>query len=143
MRITVTVHLILDSAIAHSLTAFRRERIRRAIKCTATVIPGLRACPEADRHVHRVGGGNWGISLTVGGGPAVGWFPLGYGEPYLPPYGASRNYFRNVNVSNTRITNITNVTNNYYNTTNINRNNVNSNNTTTITKLSSVSGIPV
>jgi uncharacterized protein DUF6600/FecR-like protein len=81
-----------------------------------------------------VGGGNWGVGLTVGGGPAVGWFPLGYGEPYLPPYGASRNYFRNVNVSNTRITNITNVTNNYYNTTNINSNNVNSNNTTTITK---------
>ena len=81
-----------------------------------------------------VGGSNFGVGFAIGGAPTVGWFPLGYGEPYLPPYGASRNYFRNVNVSNTHITNITNVTNNYYNTTNINSNNVNSNNTTTITK---------
>src|SRR5207245_4792261 len=51
-------------------------------------------------------------------------FPLGDGEPYIPPYRISRNYFRSVNVSNTRITNITNVTNNYYvtnNNTNITR----------------------
>ncbi|HET7439877.1 MAG TPA: DUF6600 domain-containing protein [Terriglobales bacterium] len=81
-----------------------------------------------------VGGSNFGISFGFGTAPAVGWFPLGYGEPYLPPYRVSPGYFRNVNVSNTHITNITNVTNNYYNTTNINSNNVNSNNTTTITK---------
>jgi hypothetical protein len=79
-----------------------------------------------------VGGSNWGVSLAFGGGPAVGWFPLGYGEPYLPPYGVSRPYFRNVNVTNTRITNITNITNNYYNTTNINKT-INSNNTTVVT----------
>ena len=70
-----------------------------------------------------VGGSRWGISLFFGGGGGVGWFPLGYGEPYFPAYATSRNYFRNVNVSNTRITNITNVTNNYYNTKNINSNN--------------------
>jgi hypothetical protein len=75
-----------------------------------------------------VGGSHFGVSLAIGGGSAVGWFPLGYGEPYLPPYAGSRNYFRNVNVSNTHISNITNITNNYYNTTNINSNN------TTITK---------
>jgi hypothetical protein len=93
-----------------------------------------------------VGGSNWGVSLALGGGPAVGWFPLGYGEPYIPPYGASRNYFRNVNVTNTRITNITNITNNYYNTANINKTinnnstivttnntNITKNNTTNIT----------
>ncbi len=85
-----------------------------------------------------VGGSRWGISLSFGGGGGVGWFPLAYGEPYFPAYATSRNYFRNVNVSNTRITNITNVTNNYYNTKNINSNNttitknVNSNNTTII-----------
>jgi hypothetical protein len=60
-----------------------------------------------------VGGSNWGISITSG--EPVGWFPLGYGEPYVPPYGASRQYFEHVNVSNTRITNINVVTNNYYN----------------------------
>ena len=61
-----------------------------------------------------VGGAHWGVSVGFGGGVGVGWFPLGYGEPYVPSYAVSRNYFRNVNVSNTRITNITNVTNNYY-----------------------------
>jgi len=70
-----------------------------------------------------VGGSHFGVSLAIGGGSAVGWFPLGYGEPYLPPYAGSRNYFRNVNVSNTHISNITNITNNYYSTTNINSNN--------------------
>ena len=67
-----------------------------------------------------VGGEHWGIGFSVGG-PSVGWFPLGYGEPYVPPYYVSRNYFRNVNVNNTRITNVTNITNIYnntYNTTN-------------------------
>jgi hypothetical protein len=69
-----------------------------------------------------VGGSHLSISVSFGGSSGVAWFPLGYGEPYIPPYGVSRNYFRNVNVSNTRITNITNITNNYYvtnNTTNI------------------------
>ena len=49
----------------------------------------------------------------------AGWFPLGYGEPYVPGYGViSRGYFQRVNtLQNTNITNINNVTNNYYNTT--------------------------
>ncbi|HLH06039.1 MAG TPA: DUF6600 domain-containing protein [Terriglobales bacterium] len=59
-----------------------------------------------------VGGPNWGVSIGLGGG--VGWFPLGYGEPYVPWYHAGPGYWRNVNVSNTRITNVT-VINNYYN----------------------------
>ncbi len=62
-----------------------------------------------------VGGPSWGISLGFGVGGGYGWFPLGWREPYYPWYGGSRNYFRNVNVSNTNITNITNITNNYYN----------------------------
>src|SRR5438105_482799 len=62
-----------------------------------------------------VGGGGVSIGVSIGEAPTVGWFPLSYGEPYIPPYGGSRNYFQKVNVSNTRITNITNVTNNYYN----------------------------
>jgi hypothetical protein len=69
-----------------------------------------------------VGGSNFGVTITSD--EPVGWFPLGYGEPYIPPYGVSREYFRNVNTSNTRITNITNVTNNYYSNTNVTNVNV-------------------
>src|SRR5579884_2565034 len=61
-----------------------------------------------------VGGTHWGVSMTFGGSSGVAWFPLGYGEPYIPPYHVTRNYFQQVNVSNTKIVNITNVTNNYY-----------------------------
>jgi hypothetical protein len=64
-----------------------------------------------------VGGSHWGVGLSFGVGGGLGWFPLGYGEPYIPYYRGSRHYFRNVNVTNTRITNITHVTNNYYNNT--------------------------
>jgi hypothetical protein len=59
-----------------------------------------------------VGGPDFGVSVGFGGG--VGWFPLGWGEPYIPYYRHSRGYFQHVNVSNTRITNITYITNNYY-----------------------------
>ena len=59
-----------------------------------------------------VGGPGWGVSFGIGGG--VGWFPLGFGEPFVPWYHAGPGYWRNVNVSNTRITNVT-VINNYYN----------------------------
>ena len=73
-----------------------------------------------------VGGPHFGVSLSFGGGGGVGWFPLGWGEPYVPSYAVSRTYFQQVNVSNTHITNITNVTNNYYvsnnNTTVVNNN---------------------
>ena len=55
---------------------------------------------------------------------SVGWFPLGYGEPYIPYYRVSRNYFQSINVSNTRITNINYVTNNYYNVNNVHINNI-------------------
>ncbi|HKR22893.1 MAG TPA: DUF6600 domain-containing protein, partial [Pyrinomonadaceae bacterium] len=80
-----------------------------------------------------VGGSHIGVGITISSAPTVGWFPLGYGEPYIPPYSGSRNYFHNVNVSNTHITNITNVTNNYYNTTTVNNNVRINNRTTTIT----------
>ena len=61
-----------------------------------------------------IGGPRWGVGLSFGLGGGVGWFPLGWGEPYLPYYRHSRGYFEHVNVTNTRITNITYVTNNYY-----------------------------
>ncbi len=63
------------------------------------------------------GGSNFGVSIGIGfgGGGGLGWVPLGYGEVYTPPYAVSQSYFREVNVSNTRITNVTNITNVYNN----------------------------
>ena len=58
--------------------------------------------------------GGAGFSLAVSSGPAIGWFPLAPREVYVPPYHVSRNYFRQVNVTNTVI-NVTNVTNIYNN----------------------------
>jgi hypothetical protein len=67
-----------------------------------------------------VGGANFGVSIGIGGGGGgVGWFPLGWRDPYLPSYRVSAVYARNVNISNSRVVNITTV-NNYYTTTNIN-----------------------
>ena len=60
----------------------------------------------------------FGVSIGIGGGGgAVGWFPLGPRDPYIPSYYGSQSYIRNVNYSNTRVTNI-NITN--VNVTNIN-----------------------
>jgi hypothetical protein len=40
------------------------------------------------------GGSHWGVSIGIGGGgPSLGWVPLGYGEVYTPPYTCSQNYF--------------------------------------------------
>lgn len=50
--------------------------------------------------------GGASVSITAGN---VGWVPLGWREPYYPPYRVSRGYIRNVNV--THVTNITRVTN--------------------------------
>lgn len=62
------------------------------------------------------GGSHFGVSIGIGGGESLGWVPLGYGEVYTPSYAVSQNYFRQVNISNTRITNVTNITNVYNNT---------------------------
>src|SRR5262249_9170436 len=72
------------------------------------------------------GGGNNGAP------PAVGWVPLGPQEVYVPPYRATPDYVRNLNVNNVRdvnqineATRITNVTNTTTNVTTINRTVVN------------------
>ena len=62
-----------------------------------------------------VGGSGWGISLSFGTAP-VGWFPLGPGELWVPPYRHSHGYLRDVNVAYVNVNN--------YNFTNINVNNV-------------------
>ena len=60
-----------------------------------------------------VGGPLVNISISIGGGPAVGWFPLAPREVYVPGYRASPRYVREINVTNvTNITTITNVINN-------------------------------
>lgn len=65
-------------------------------------------------------GGGWSLSLTAGGGPAVGWFPLAPREVYVPSYPASVTYVRNVNITNvTNVTNITNQTISNVNVTNV------------------------
>ena len=63
-----------------------------------------------------IGGRNFSVGISLGSSSPVGWFPLGPREVYVPPYYASRDYFRRVNVSNTVINNttITNVYNTYY-----------------------------
>jgi flagellar biosynthesis GTPase FlhF len=55
------------------------------------------------------------VSISLGGGSPIGWFPLGPREVYVPSYQASRDYFTRVNVNNTVINNTTiiNVYNNY------------------------------
>jgi hypothetical protein len=69
-----------------------------------------------------VGGPNVAIGVAVGGGVAIGWFPLGPREVYVPSYRVSRNYVTNVNVTNTTVN--TTVVNNYYNTVVVNKTNV-------------------
>lgn len=61
-----------------------------------------------------IGGSNFQVPATSGNVGAVGWFPLGPREVYRPAYAVSRNYFTNVNVSNTVISN-TIIVNNYDN----------------------------
>ncbi|HEY3522044.1 MAG TPA: DUF6600 domain-containing protein, partial [Rhodanobacteraceae bacterium] len=62
-----------------------------------------------------VGGSGFSVSISLGGGGPVGWFPLGPRDVYVPPYRASRNYFTNVNVTNIRNVYVNKtVINNYY-----------------------------
>ena len=58
-----------------------------------------------------VDAGNVRVSVSGGGGPAIGWFPLGPREVYRPSYAASAQYIRQVNVSNTVINNVTVINN--------------------------------
>ena len=60
------------------------------------------------------------VSVSVGGGPNVAWFPLGPREVYVPTYRASEAYVTRVNVTNVRVerTTIINVYRNT-NTTNV------------------------
>ncbi len=65
-------------------------------------VPGTRAARPiyAPALVAWVGDGGW--SLSVGSGPAVGWFPLGPREVFLPSYRCSDHYLRRVNAVHVR-----------------------------------------
>lgn len=52
-----------------------------------------------------IGNPGWSISLSIGSGPAVGWFPLAPREVYVPVYRSSPAYVRQINV--THVTNVT------------------------------------
>jgi len=54
-----------------------------------------------------VGGSSW--SVSVHSGPSVGWFPLGWREPYRPWYRASNAHVHRVNA--THVTNVTHIYN--------------------------------
>jgi len=64
-----------------------------------------------------VGGSNWSVGFSIGG-PAVGWFPLGPREVWVPAYHYSPTYIERVNVTNTVIVNRTVINN--INVTNVN-----------------------
>ena len=65
-----------------------------------------------------IGGAGFSVGITVGGGPAVGWFPLGPREVWVPAYHYSPAYIERVNVTNTVIVNRTVINN--INVTNVN-----------------------
>ncbi|HJU25799.1 MAG TPA: DUF6600 domain-containing protein [Rhodanobacteraceae bacterium] len=62
-----------------------------------------------------VGGSGFSLSIGVGGGGPVGWFPLGPRDVYVPWFHASQRYFTNVNVTNIRTAYVNRtVINNFY-----------------------------
>ena len=56
-----------------------------------------------------------GVGFGFGFGWGFGWCPLGFGEPFFPWYHVSPFYFRNVNITNTRIANFNRFSNSYFN----------------------------
>jgi hypothetical protein len=53
-----------------------------------------------------LGGSRFGVGFGFGGGFGVGWFPLGFREPFFPGFRASRTFINNINIRNTNIRNV-------------------------------------
>jgi uncharacterized membrane protein YgcG len=53
-----------------------------------------------------LGGAHFGVGFGFGGGFGVGWFPLGFREPFFPGFHASRTFINNINIRNTTIRNV-------------------------------------
>ena len=82
--------------------------------------PGERAAAAvyAPALVAFIGGAGWGVSISSGVAPAVGWVPLGRREVFHPYYATTEAYARNVNRGNVTTTEINRITiNNVTNTT--------------------------
>ena len=63
-----------------------------------------------------VGGGfGFGVGFGFGFGGGIGWFPLGFGEPFHPWYHAGYGYVHSINVNNTVIHNTSTINNHNYN----------------------------
>ncbi len=114
------------------------------------VVVGVAARPVyAPALVGFVGGGRFSVSVTIGGGAGVAWFPLGPRDVWVPAYHASPRYVQNVNVTNTRVVNVTQITNVYNTSTrnvNVTNNYTYMHNTTAVTAVSHdtfVNGRPV
>jgi len=58
-------------------------------------------------------GGGFGVPIGFGGGPAVGWFPLGPRDVYIPAFAASAAFVTRINVTNTTVINTAYVNNVY------------------------------
>src|SRR5271156_403000 len=59
-----------------------------------------------------VGGGfGFGIGFGFGFGGGIGWFPLGFGEPFHPWYHAGYGYVHSININNTVIHNASSINN--------------------------------
>jgi hypothetical protein len=65
--------------------------------------PRFGACVYGPAFVGFLGGG---FGFGFGGGFGVGWFPLGFGEPFHPWYHAGFRYSERINVRNTFIRNV-------------------------------------
>jgi hypothetical protein len=74
--------------------------------------PRFGACIYGPAFVGFLGGG---VGFGFGGGFGVGWFPLGFGEPFHPWYHAGFRYSERINVRNTfiRNVNVVHTTNNF------------------------------
>jgi uncharacterized membrane protein YgcG len=62
-----------------------------------------------------LGGPRFGIGFGFGGGFGVGWFPLGFHEPFFPGFRASRGFINNINIRNTTIRNVNVLNANHFN----------------------------
>ncbi|OGA52819.1 MAG: hypothetical protein A3G24_01135 [Betaproteobacteria bacterium RIFCSPLOWO2_12_FULL_62_13] len=88
-----------------------------------------------------IGGSRWSVSVASGGAPAVGWFPLGWREPYVPWYRASPTHVRNVNITHVKNINVTNIYNDVTQIQYVNRNHPHA--VTVVPRKSFVSAEPV
>ena len=84
-----------------------------------------------------------GVAAGLALGASVGWIPLGPREMYVPPFRASPDYIRNVNVTQVRnVTNIGTINNVTTNTTTIN-NFVNRGGATVVPAMAMTASLPV